>query len=72
MTHTKTISICLDIEVEVEGIIEKGQKGDYYTEPISDQFIIHSIKWHDTEIMDLLDREKYDINDMAAQILETL
>ena len=72
MRHTKTINICLDIEVEVEGIIEKGQSGDYYTEPISDAFIIHSIKWHDTEIMDLLDREKYDLNDMAAQILETL
>ena len=72
MTHTKTISICLDIQVEVEGIIEKGQKGDYYTEPFDDTFIIHSIKWHDTEIMDLLHREKYDINDMAAQILETL
>lgn len=72
MTHTKTISICLDIEVDVEGVIEKGQKGDYYTETIDDAFIIHSIKWHDIEIMDLLDREKYDINDMAAQILETL
>lgn len=72
MRHTKTINVCLDIEVEVEGIIEKGQKGDYYTEPINDAFIIHSIKWHDTDILELLDREKYDLNDMAAQILETL
>lgn len=72
MTYTKTISICLDIDVDVEGVIEKGQSGDYYTEPIPDTFIIHSIKWHDTDILELLDREKYDINDMANQILETL
>lgn len=72
MNYVKTINVCLDIQVEVEGIIEKGQKGDYYTESIPDQFIIHSIKWHDTEIMELLDREKYDLNDMAEQILETL
>ena len=72
MKYTKTINLTLDIEIDVEGIVEKGQKGDYYTEPISDAFIIHSIKWHDTEIMDLLEREKYDIEDMAAQILETI
>lgn len=67
-----TMQICLDIEVDVDGIIEKGQKGDYYTESFDDQFIIHSIKWHGTEIMDLLDKEKYDINDMAQQIMEKL
>lgn len=66
----KTINITLDIDVTIDGVVEKGQAGNRYTEPIPDMFIIHSVKWHDTDIMELLDREKYDLDDIANQIME--
>ena len=66
----KTINITLDIDVVIDGVVEKCQSGDRNTEPIPDMFIIHSVKWHDTDIMDLLDREKYDLDDIALQIME--
>lgn len=67
-----TLNVSLDIDVDIDGVMEQGQKGDYYTEPIGDMFIIHSIKWHGVDIMELLEKEKYDIEDMAVQIMENL
>lgn len=67
-----TLNVSLDIEVDVEGVMEQGESGNYLNQPIGDMFIIHSIKWHGTDIMDLLEKEKYDIEDMAIQIMEKL
>lgn len=73
------IRLCLDIEVEVEGIFTPGRAGVMYDSsgdvgdaPEAAEFEIQKVKWEHIDITQLLENESYDFYSMENDCLEKI